>query len=397
MENIKEKEKGALADKNKRLIIIFTAIFLGVILLFGIIAGTIALVRSSGSYLSYRGSVIGEGVSNYLTMMAKYDYMRALLAAGVAASDTAVFWRSETDDGSTYGEVLRAECDAYLKRVLVGAYYFDNNAKLTNDDKKIIEDAVSGIVSNFADRREFDAVAKEYGFTLRDVKKGAELIYKYTLALNVIFGYEGESLKNGAFDDLLDEFYSGYTYVKLLFIRTSDKYVKDNDTGKIDLVELDEVERELVQDKIERIRYLMSGEGNEIISEETLDYYINEYSADEMNRSSGYYLSTTSSHTLKLNEAYPEVVEAALSAKEGKYYEIETDYGVCFMYRGDLPIRGYVYPSNEAFFGDFYSQAAAYIYLKELTKYSKDVKASDDYLGIDPVNVPYDYKLAIRF
>ena len=67
------------------------------------------------------------------------------------------------------------------------------------------------------------------------------------------------------------------------------------------------------------------------------------------------------------------------------------------MYRGDLPIRGYVYPSNEAFFGDFYSQAAAYIYLKELTKYSEDVKVSDEYLEIDPVNVPYDYKLAIRF
>ena len=397
MEKDKVMKEGALTDKNKRLIIIFTAAFLGVILLFGIIAGTIAIVRNSRAYLSYRGSVIEGGVANYLAMMAKYDYMRTLGASGVAANDTAAFWRSESENGVTYGEGLRAECDAYIKRVLVGAYYFDNNARLSKDDKKIIEDSVVALVSNFADRDEFDEVAREYGFTLNDVKKAAELIYKYTTARSVIFGYDGDSLKSGAFDDLLDEFYDRYTYAKLLFIRTQDKYVKDADTGRIDLVELDEVERELVQEKIDRIRYLMSGEGDEIISEDTIDYYINEFSLDEMNRASGYYLSSTSQHTLNFNEVYPEVVKAAFSAKEGSYCEVETEYGVCFIYKSALPTRGYVYPSNEAFFGDFYSQAAAYIYLNELTEYSKDVKVRDAYLELDPITISYDYKLAIRF
>lgn len=396
MENNKVVKESALTDKNKRLIIIFIAAFLGVILLFGIIAGTIAIIRNSNAYLSYRGSIIDEGVANYLAMMAKYDYMRMLVASGIAAYDTVSFWRSEAAEGVTYAEGLRAECDAYIKRVLVGAYYFDNNSKLTKDDKKNIEDAVTALVGNFSDRREFDDMAKEHGFTLRDVKKGAELIYKYTIAKNVIFGYEGESLKSGAFDDLLDEFYSGYTYVKLLFIRTEDKHVKD-DAGRVDLVELDEVEKGFVQDKIERIRYLMSGEGDEIISEDTIDYYIAEFSSDEMNRASGYYLFSTSQHTLNLYEAYPEVVMAALSAKEGSYTEIKTNYGVCFVYKAKLPVRGYIYPSNDVFFGDFYSQAASYIYLKELAEYSKDVKVKDEYLDLDPVYISYDYKLAIRF
>ena len=396
MENEKVLKQSSLTDKNKRLIIIFTAAFLGVVLLFGIIAATIGIVRNSRAYLSYRGEVIDGGVANYLVMMAKYDYLRTLISSGVEAYDDASFWQSENDEGITYAQALKEKCDSYVKRVLVGAYYFDNNAKLTKNDKTLIEESVASILNNFQDRSEFDEVAKEYGFNLRDVKKSAELIYKYTIARSVIFGYDGEALKSGAFDDLLDEFYDGYTYVKLLFIRTEDKYVKD-DAGKIDLVELDEVERGLVQDKIDRIRYLISGEGDEIISEETINYYISEFSADEMNRTSGYYLSPTSQHTLNLYEAYPEVVMAALSAKEGSYTEIKTNYGVCFVYKAKLPVRGYIYPSNDVFFGDFYSQAASYIYYNELTEYSEDVKVKDAYLALDVVNAPYNYKLAIRF
>lgn len=397
MDNKNTKTVGSPDTKSKRLIIIFTAIFLGAVLLFGIVLGTVALIRNSRSYLSYKGVAIDGGVANYLAMMAKYEYMSALAASGVDCYDDDYFWQSEADDGRTYKEHLLAECDSYIKRVLVGSYFFDKNAKLTKEDKEKIDEAVKSVLGNFSDREAFDGAAKDSGFDFKDVKRAVKLIYKYNLAQTVIFGHEGEALKSGEFDAELDEFYSGYSYAKLLFIRTEDKFVKDPDSGKIELEKLDEVERELLFDKIERIRYLIGGKGGEVISEDTVDYYIGEFSSDEMNRTSGYYLSPTSSHTLKLNAVYPEVVSAVISAKEESYTEVETEYGVCFIYKTALPTRGYLYPSNDAFFTDFYDLAARRIYFNELVAYSKDVEVKDKYLTVDFVALPYDYRLTVRF
>ena len=397
METKYRKSASARSDGRVRLVIIFTAVFLGVVLLFGMTLGTVAIVRNSTSYLSYRGVSINKGVANYLAMMAKYNYMSALSASGTPSYDDEYFWQSESESGETYGALLQTECDAYIKSVLVGTYFFDKNAKLTSDDKQSIEDAVNAIVGNFADRDAFDTEAETRGFKLRDVRRAVEMIYKYTLAKTVIFGYDGEALKSGEFDSVLDEFYASYSYAKLLFIRTEDKYVTDPDTGRVDLVELDEVERELLNDKIARIRYLISGEGEEIMSENSFDYYINEFSSDEMNRKSGYYLSSASSHSRELNKVYPEVVRAVLSAKEETYTEVETQYGVCFIYKTSLPLRGYIYPSNDSFFTDFYSLAAGYIYSSEILSYSSDVKVKNAYLEIDFLNTYCDYRLAVRF
>ena len=382
MEKVKRENSAELTKRNKRIIIVFTAVFLGIILLFGAVLGIVALVRNSRAYLSYRGVTIGEGVTNYLAMMAKYEYMSSLTAAGIGNDDSDYFWQREAEDGKTYGDLLKIESDAYIKRVLVGSYFFDKNASLTKADKQNIKDSVDAIINNYPDRESFDRAAAKRGFTLSDLERGAELIYKYNLARTVIFGYDGEALKGGSFDAELDEFYDRYSYVKLLFIRTA------NVTSD---------EKSAALEKIERIRYLISGSDDEIMGTETFDYYIGEFESDERNRKDGYYLSPTSDHTSALNEAYPEVVKASLSAKENTYTEVNTFDGVCFIYKGKLPTRGYLYPSSDTFFTDFYSQAAGYIYFKEITAASDDVEIEEEYLAVDPILIPYDHKLVIRF
>ena len=138
--------------------------------------------------------------------------------------------------------------------------------------------------------------------------------------------------------------------------------------------------------------------GDEQMSEDAFDYYIQkELESDEMNLVGGYYLASTSSHTSELYKVYPEVVTESLSMQEGEYSRVETDFGVCFIYKDEIEVGAYMYSDYSQFFDDFYSDAADYIFTNELEGYYDDVKVKDKFYEIDLIEIPYNYNLIAYF
>ena len=390
----KNKEK-ALTPEAKRLIIIVTAVFVGVVLLFGIVIGTVVAVRNSRAVMIYNGSIIDRGVANYLAMVAKYDFISGLATEGIKCADTEAFWSSLSPSGVSYGALLEKEVEMYLKSVLIGSYLFDKNSSLTKSDREILDGALEFALVNFAsDKNALNEEAAKRGFDYSDMKRGAEMIYKYKKAKVAIFGEGDDVLKSGSFDNILDEFYSSYSYAKLLFIRTEDTYATNADTGKKELRDLSDEEKAEVLADITLLKQYIA---DEFMSESIMDNRITgKYASDDMNLTSGYYFADTSMHTESLNDAYPEVVAKVKEMKAKTFATVDTKWGVCIIYKDVLPTRGYVYPSNDMFFADFYSDAKDYIYLREIIKYSDSVKVNDTFYEIDPASVSYSYKLIAR-
>ena len=390
--------------QSKRLIIIFTAVFVGIVLLFGIVLGTVSIIKSRRALISYKGVYIDEGVASYLAATAKYEFMSVVLAAsGTEPYDDSLFWNDYPDGGeNSYGELLASYVEEYVKRVAVGSYLFDKATGLTKDDKTKIRTAVREVLDLKANNDEdyFNELAEPMGFDYSDFEKAAELIYKYELAKTVIFGFDGASLASGGFAKECNDFLSTYTRVKLLFIRTEDGYVTDPETGKEELVDYDETKQAQVREHIDRISTLIENirtDGDEQMSESAFDSFISEESEwDKMNVAGGYYLAPTSSHTSSLAKVYPEVVAEAYAMNIGEYREVTTKWGVCFIYKCELESGAYAKSTNEAFFSDFYTDASSYLYTRELEAAFDGVKVKDAFYDIDIETLPYNYIFTVN-
>ena len=386
--------------KGKRTFIIFTSIFLSIVLLFGIIFGVIAIVRNVRAVMIYKEVTITKGVANYLVMMGKYNYMSSLAKQGVVSYDTPEFWDSLAPNGKTYGDILEDEVEFYLKKIMVATHLFDKYAELSSEDEKRIESFYLQLLVNFGGNRStVDEELEKIGCDLDDVAKATEMIYKYVMARDVIFGYEGEALKSGDYDAQCDEFFSTYIHAKLLFIRTEDKFVKNSDTGEITTEELTDEEKAEINAKLESIRSQIANAGSVINKEDgcvILDEISEWAEKDEMNVVGGYYFATTSIDTDELMKAYPEVVYAVYATELYGYAEVETSWGVCFIYRDDPTPRAYEISSLDRFFTDFYSDAADYLYPRELANYAADVKVKKKFYNIDIIAVPYNYLITVK-
>ena len=392
----KEKKSPGFADlsRGKKIIIISAAAFLCLVLILGAVLGTVTIVKRSRAVVSYKGVNMDEGVVNYLCMMAKYDFITGLARNGINHTDSAAFWSTPSDSGETYGELLRRETETFVRNVAVGSYLFDRNTRLSASDKEIIRSSLEAVLYNYdGDKKALNEAAADLGFDYSDIERGAELIYKYEMAKSVIFGYDASALSGGSFDNECDEFYNSYAYAKLLFIRTNDGYVTDPDTGKKELVELDSTVKADVAATVEKLRKYID---EYVMNAETMEKYLAEWSVkDEMNRTGGYYFANTSNHTSGMRAAYADVIDTVLEQKEYTFSMVDTQWGVCIIYRLPLPTRGYTYPANDLFFGDFYEDAATYIYYRELLDYSSGVKVKDSFAEIDLERLTYNYMLAV--
>ena len=386
-------------DKSKKLFLIFTAAFLGCVLLVGIIFGTIAIVRNARSVMIYKGIYLKEGVANYLSASYKYDFMSALAKSGIECYDSEDFWQSDADGGKTYGDILVENTEKYIKSVLIGSYLFDKNTNLTKNDKKAIEKAIKEVLEYRAegDKDRFNEIGETMGFDFEDFKEAAELLYKSQMAETVIFGYEGSSLSSGNFaSECEDYFVNNYSRVRLMIIRTDGEFVTDIETGKEVLAEYDEAQKAEALEKIADIRAKIA-DGR--MDEEAFLWHIqNEYPTNTVNDAEGYYFSSNSAYSVQFaDDGAAEVVKLALSGEEGKFYECELDIGTCFIYKTKLESGAYSRYAISHFFEDFYKNAAPYIYEKSISVYLYDVNVKDKYNKTAVISQPYNMKLAVKF
>lgn len=402
-----KKAKGVLSssERSKKVFLIFTAAFLGCLLLVGIVFGTIGIVKNSRAVMRYKNVYLNDGVANYLATSYKYDFMKMLGRRGVDCYDSEFFWESEADDGKTYGDLLAESTEKYLSGVIVGSYLFDRNTRLTKEDKAVIKKAIDEVLEYRAggDVDTFNEMAKDKGFTYRDFKSAVEMLYKYEMAESVIFGYDGASLESGGFSLECEAYFeSAYSRVKLMFIRTDGEYATDPETGKQVYSEFDDATKAQIQKKIEHIRILIANAEGDILgeqmNEEAFDWYVqNDYPTGSINDTEGYYFSADSSYTKEFSADAPEVVRLALSMDVGQYAECEVDIGVCFIYKCEIETGAYGRIGLAHFFSDFYENASSYVYSASLDAYALGVNVKDKYDSYAIVSKPYNQELAVVF
>ena len=396
----------------KNPIFITVAATLALVIILGAVSGILIAVRNSRALISVGGVRIEKSAAAYLATTYKKSFKEKYKAV-----DHPEFWKSEYENGVTYGELLERETEAYLREVAVGAYLFDRYSSLTRGEKKRIKELAASAIIDFgcADKRDFNERAAEMGFDYDGFVDALTLIYKMEQAQRRIYGDGGSTLASGAFKSEAERYYSGYVFVKLLIIRTEFEYKLD-DKGNFTVDENGELEkRELTAEELatrnadiaeirDAIIALQNGTDGQM-TEMFFDTMLAKYDLDDYTRT-GYYFSPVDAVTgIPFAEATAtfakqmgtELLEFAYTREIGEFAEIAVDGGVCFVYRGQLTSGAYSSSTHEYFFSDFYSDAANYLYAASLGELADDVVVKPKYYElIDIKALPYNWEFIIR-
>jgi hypothetical protein len=388
-------------SNEKTVFLKIAAIFLAAVLSFGLFMGVYIGVRDRNAVVSYEGVGLTDGVINYLHAYYKYAYLINLAASVPTARDSEEFWQSVTESGESYGEILKRDAEIYIRELCVAVYLYDSYARLSSEVKSAIKDACREVLiyKMDNDKEKFNEAASVYGFDYSDFETATELLYKSYEAKNIIYGVGGDNLKN--YPSLCAEYLEKeFSHVRLLFIRTNDKFlldengnrVKDED-GNDKLVPLNDDERAerlaAIQSLDDAILSLQSG-GDMQISPEMFSLYQVKYGeGDESLNESGYYFADGAEYTEEFKSVFKSVVDAALSMNVGDYLKVKTDVGYCFIYKIDVESGAYA-DSTSGFFSDFYSDCANYSYTESLKTLASSVKISEAYQENDIITTPYN-------
>ena len=416
--NKKVNKKGdfTAAQKPKKnvFLISFVSVFVSIALIIGLIFGIIALSQNVNAAFKYSSEIISEELASFLVSYYKYEYMSMLSKNGVpGVADTPEFWNSKYSEENTHGDFLVYNTVEYIKQVLVASILFDNYDRLSGVEKRDIRLAAEEILDYQAGGSvaDFNEATAKYGFTYSVFDDAAELLYKAGAAREAIFGVDGSKLVGDTVS--CDEFFRTYTRVKLLFIRTENRFKLDENgnrikgsDGNLETVPLTDEEKAERQRAIEEIRAAIeaydNGEDGAMNSTMFMEY-MKDFAkdGDESKMESGYYFHPNSEYTAAFadeSESFYKIVEAAFSVGSGECIEVKTDFGVCFVYGETIIANDYLNTNVEVFFKDFYKIGASYLFNELLYELSFDVKVKDRfYKNIDVINTPYNSIYYPRF
>ena len=409
------ENKGKGEAKRPNLLLVIVAISLAVLLLFGIVLGGILLAREISSVASFGGVYIDEGVASFLAATFKYQY---LVALGEEAFDSELFWGREMENGKTYGDMLNEECENYIRGILVGAYLYNMVKSLSATEREYLDTNTREVLEYRASSSvaRFNEMSAEMGFDYDDFCVGTELIYKAVAAKNVLYGTNGSELKAGGYFGDTNTYYSTFSRVRMLIIRTEEDFVIENgevvrDSGgqykTYTLSATDKVNRQNDIDEIRRLIEGLNQDKDEQISSYYFSQMIEKYNPYDDFKNSGYYFGNMSEYTAGFATEVDEingfdkglgekVIEKSMSLSAEEYGEVEYSGGIIFIYKMPLDEYAYLNPDYEVFFTDFYPDAANYLYMKSLDDYSPMVNLKDAYYNINVITLPYNSQFIIK-
>ena len=364
-------DDGGKTIGKSRLFIIIIAAILAVILIFGAVFGTIALVTELTAVVSYNGVTLTEGVASYLASTFKASYK------------------------AVEGESLEDATERYIRAVVTAASLFDRHSQLSDEDNEWIETNVREVLDYKAgnDKAAFNTKAAEMGFTYDDFVSATRLIYKANKAKTAIYGAEGTKLAYQSNVHLCEDYLATYAHAKIIFIRTKDRFAIDENGNRIPgddgddmLIPLDPAEIEARLADIAEIESLMAaanaGTGVQM-SLIAFNNYYDKYNDDPANKEDGYYFSPNSSFTAEYYEEYPNLIEKIFNMNIGEWGTSKDGDTVCAIYRyGAIPYD-YLNSAMEPFFTDFYADSADYLFAESLETLSKEVNVKDSYREIN--------------
>lgn len=410
--NYKVQFNKAEPKSNRNVLIIsFISVFVAIAVIIGVIFGAIAISKNSKAAFKYEGATMSEELASFFVSYYKYEYLAMLKRSGVtAAEDTSAFWSTKCNSVNTYGEFLEHNTREYIKQIIVANYLFDNYARLTAAEKRDISLAAEEILDYYAEGSvdKFNEETAEYGFTYSVFNEASKMLYKATVARSVIFGADGSKISSDT--DSCNEFLSQYSRVKLLFIRTSDRFALDENGNRIlgsdgndTLIPLTDEERAERTADIEAIRAAIAAiteDGDVQMSPELFNHYLGKYSkdGDSARLNDGYYFYGSSAFTTDFAKSFSDIVDKSMNQMTiGDFAEVTTDFGVCFIYKCDVESGAYFDREDDSCFLDFFELAAVYTFDKMLSEFSKDVVVKDGFDNIDIIGMPYNDVFYPRF
>lgn len=389
--------------QKNRFLLIFVCIFISAVLVFGIVLGIVSGAKKSKTVASLNGVGMNYEVISYFASQYKYNFMNMLSASGHKnVEDSPGFWNKDSGDGKTYGELLNEGVKEYIAQILVTNYLYDRYTKLSASDKALISTAVEETLTYKANGNEdeFNKAVKEFGFSYSSYKDAAAMVYKTLLAQRVICGENGKNLEDEY--EIISEYLSEYTHVKLLFIRTETTFVLDAEGNRVvendgtyatrELTESEKLERqELISEIRGYIENAMNEENNAMGAEMFDQYLKNNDEGDRKSHDYGYYFHKSSDFSKVFAEEFEDVVNTAYEMKVGDFGEAEVDFGVCFIYKYDVSYNDIENSALKDCFADFYSELSDVFFAEQVKELSKDVKFNKKFDEIDMILLPYNY------
>ena len=388
-----------------RLLVIFICVFVSVVIAIGGSIGAAVAIKNARAVARYGSVTVDEGVAKYFASYYKMLYIRALRTAGVLAKDTEDFWNSKNQDGISYGDAYLRDFKEYMSSLIASCKVFLDYSSYKAKDKQRVLSVTDEILSAKAKGsvETFNSECEKYGFNYRDFCDAIALLYKAEHASEVIYGKNGVNLNN--FPSECKKYLDTYSHVSLIFVRTEETFVLDEEGNRIYDENMNEVKRALTEEErlekqavIDTLTAAIEAKkngGDMQITPEMFDLYLKKSDGDPEMYDKGYYFHENAEKTLEFATMFPEVVERALDMELYEYEKVDCSIGVCFIYKYDVEEGAYS-SSENVFFSDFYSDAANYLYSDILKTLKCDVSFSDSFDEIDALKIPYLEEFYVR-
>ena len=362
------------------------------VLVLALLAGGLLLGLSlRGRVVSYRSLSVDEGTFMFLYTYFRYRIPATFKAQGV--KDTDSFWAAAYDDTRTNGDYYGELALKFVYQTIIAARLFDTESSLSATErgqlKELQEETLTLEYKGGGSKDTFNEKAKAYGFDYDDFCEGTLLLYKASKAQAALYGATGILADEADLNLYLKE---NYTCVKMIFVRTKDRFVLDEEGNYVfdqyGNYKTEAIPEEILAQKYQTIEALTADFANGITEAEFDALWADEearYNDDSSCPAAGYYFSPTAEYTKAYAQAFPaiaegeaDIVSTALSLKAGQTAIVQSEYGTHFLYCA--PIEDGDYKSTSVadvyaqMFSDFYENGASWLFTRKLTAEMENVK-----------------------
>ncbi len=383
-----ETPKKQKMNKKNRNLLIFVCIFAAFVMIFGIVFGVIAMINDAKIVVKLDNASMDEGTVRVFASYYKSLHISALQREGYTdAKDTRSFWKSTRSDGKTQGEFYIESFEDYIAGILAGCSLVYEERGLTSSEEKYIKEKAEEFLNYYGSEDAFNEAMSEYGFDYDDFLNALTLSYASSLAMDIMYGYEGSALQSGSADALMMcyEYLSTYSRVKWLYL--AKEMIVDDEGNDVYLTESEKAERQQIAEALREAIRCEKEDLDGAISTDMFMLYLEQSDGDMSMNETGYYFNENAEQTALLYQYQPELVRSSLDMEVGEYIEVETDDAICFIYKCEVDYSAYT-DSDNPFFSDFYSDAARYFYTNLVKLMSEDAEFRDKFYDIDLVSIP---------
>lgn len=392
------KEKTQEKTKNNKILLIFVCIFVSLAIVFGSVFGIIIMINEANAVVKLDGVTMSEGALRCFVAYYKGMHISGLKRAGItSADDTESFWASEYSEGVTHGELFESSLKNYLAGIVAANRLFLDLSSFTSDEEKYLEEKLNSFISYYGSKEKFNDAAEHLGFTYEDFSEAMKLSLRASLAMKTVYGYQGENLKAQSAEAQVqcEEYFAMYSRVKMVLLCNEKIVYTDEDGEEVEhyLTDEEKAQREQMAEELREAIANKAAGADGAVTETMFNLFMDKSDSDPEMKG-GYYFNENAEQTASFYYIHPDVVEAAMSMELGEYREVEISVGTCFLYKCENEKNAYKNDDNP-FFSDFYSDAATYLYQKNIEVLAGEVVFSEKYGEIDLLAIPESNKFFI--